>query len=155
MSRRVRVERSIEGAFPVVWEVLTDLRSYGDWNPFLTRAEPRGPLAAGTLVDVRAQLGPARSTVAVDRVTHFRPPADGRGEIAWQFHGWMSRLGLLRVHRIQTLEAVEDGRVLYVSDELFSGVFAAFAPVEAIRKMTRFQADAFEREVVRRGTISC
>src|SRR4051794_41885813 len=45
MSTELRSSVDIDGGRDQVWQVLTDLAAYPDWNPFITRAD--GAVAVG------------------------------------------------------------------------------------------------------------
>ena len=64
MALHLRTNIDIDAAPEAVWEVLSDLRSYPSWNPFIREA--RGTLAPGERLEV--QLQPARG-----RAMRFRP----------------------------------------------------------------------------------
>jgi uncharacterized protein YndB with AHSA1/START domain len=57
--RELRREIDIDAPPPAVWAVLTDIRSYSEWNPFMPHLA--GELREGAKLEVRIE-----------------PPADGR-----------------------------------------------------------------------------
>src|SRR4051795_7694768 len=52
VTAEVRTFVDIDATAERVWEVLTDLRAYAEWNPFITEAE--GTIAAGERLSVSA-----------------------------------------------------------------------------------------------------
>ena len=49
----VRTEIEIDASPEVVWQVLTDLGTYADWNPVVMAPRCRGPLGPGADFDFR------------------------------------------------------------------------------------------------------
>ena len=71
--KSVLIETPISAPVELIWDVLTDLPRYGEWNPFITSIE--GDLsdqASGAEGDV-----PAAGTEAA----HLHPDGDGRGPV--------------------------------------------------------------------------
>ena len=110
----VRSSIEIEASAETVWRILTDLRTYRAWNPFIRHA--RGSLEVGGEVRVRVRPRfklPLRfSARIVDR--------DERHELRWQgaFGGrWLARGD----HRF-TITPLGDRRVRFEQAEVFDGI---------------------------------
>jgi hypothetical protein len=113
------IEHSIEiAATPeVVWEVLTDVDSYGEWNPFLTMA--RAPTAVGDRLTVTIRPGRRKMTFR-PTVTVFEPGRD---------ISWLGRLiapGIFDGAHTLALEPLPDGGTRFVQREVFRGALVPF-----------------------------
>lgn len=76
--RTIRTEREIAAPVDVVWEILTDLPAYGEWNPHVVEAA--GDLREGGRLAVRVSQGGERARGLPVRVTAFDPPR----RLAWR-----------------------------------------------------------------------
>lgn len=67
------IDRSVEIAAPagVVWEVITDLPAYGQWNPFVP--ECHSTLQPGTSIEMRVNLGGRNPRRQVEWMTAYEP----------------------------------------------------------------------------------
>lgn len=117
----MEVRASIEIAAParVVWSVLTDLRRFGDWNPFIRAAT--GSTDVGKTVRVRV-----RTSLGLPLVFHATVlGSDENRELHWRGHvlaPWFAD-----GEHWFTIEAIDARRVRFVQRERFSGVLPRFA----------------------------
>ena len=108
-----RNETEIQGTIEDVWEALTDLAQYSEWNPTIYRAV--GTIEVGEKVNIWA--GGRQFTCEVARL-------DPQREFSWKFHGPVSFL--YRGEHIFRLEPVDDQKVRLVDREIFEGLLVAF-----------------------------
>lgn len=101
MRHSLRNEIDIEAPPEIVWDILTDLDEYGDWNPFITSAV--GSLAVGERLTIRLEPPGGRAmtfspTITVMETGHALE--------------WLGRLGMPGIfdgrHRFE-LEATPAG----------------------------------------------
>lgn len=117
----VEVRSSIEIAATAqeVWSVLTDLRRFCAWNPFIRAAEGSTDVGKSVRVRVRTSLG-------VPLVFHAKVlGSDEDRELHWQGHvlaPWFA----CGEHWF-TIEPIDAHRVRFVQRERFSGVVPRFA----------------------------
>ena len=118
MHHELHTEIDIDAAPEVVWQVLTDLDRYRDWNPFIVSAEGR------------ADVG--------ERLTNRMQPPGGKGitfkptvtvvEPAVTFE-WLGRLGLPGIfdgrHRFD-LAPSENGGTFVTHSEQLDGILVRF-----------------------------
>jgi hypothetical protein len=131
MIKRLVHSVDIEARPERVWQVLTDLQAYPEWNPFILRADGRIQAGEGLTLRMRPVGGRAatlRPTVLkATEPTHLR---------------WKGRLVLPKIldadHEFR-IEALPDGRTRLTQDEHFSGLLA---PVMA-RSLDRRTLPAF------------
>ena len=113
MSPTIEAESTIDAPLATVWQVLTDLERYGDWNPFthkvVTTLEP------GSEIVLHVDMGPFGPKVQKERVAvvedHCRL-------------GWGMTMGggkLLDCTRYQEIKDLGDGRTHYRTWETFHG----------------------------------
>lgn len=109
----VRSEIDIDASADTVWEVLTDLGRFAEWNPFIREAA--GTPAVGARLDVRV-------TTAIGLRPSFHPVVDvcDRGhELRWHGHYVSPALGS-GDHTFH-IEPLAEGKVRFVQRELFAG----------------------------------
>ncbi|MEM9558011.1 MAG: SRPBCC domain-containing protein [Acidobacteriota bacterium] len=128
----VRAEVEIDAPVETVWQVLTDLDGYGDWNPFTPAAE--STLAIGDPIHLRVRLFGRRTIPWTERISRNAP----------YMLGWDLVLGhrrLLYAERTQVLEAVDAHRTHYLTVDRFSGHLAPLVLWLFGRSMSRGFAD--------------
>jgi len=101
----------IDAPAAIVWEVLSDLASWPQWDPFCERIEAKQPLALGAKLKVFSTLSPGRGFSL--RVTTYEPGH----RMVWT--GGMP-LGLFRGQRTYLL-AAHGERTHFEMCEVFSG----------------------------------
>jgi hypothetical protein len=84
--RTVTLETPIAAPVEVVWEVLTDLARYGEWNPFITSIE--GDLRPGAELRATFQLPGRRPHTFTPTVTAVEPEK----RISWLGRLWLPGL---------------------------------------------------------------
>lgn len=103
----------IEADPQTVWNVLTDLPNWTDWDSAIVRTE--GVIEYGATVKLWPEVNPKRAFTV--RVTELDPPR------AMTFDGGMP-LGLFRGTRTYRLEATDDGATRFIMRETYSGLLA-------------------------------
>ncbi len=117
MNHELHTEVEIEATPSVVWDVLTDLEAYPDWNPFVVSSE--GRVEVGEKLDNRLQPPGGKAMSFRPEVTEVD---DGK------VFEWLGHLGFRGVfdgrHRFE-LEATTSGTRL-VQTESFDGILVRF-----------------------------
>lgn len=138
---RLHTEIDIAAPPEVVWNVLTDLDSYADWNPFVTRAE--GSVAVGARLLVH--LAPPGGRPATFRPTVTVVEPDRTFE-------WLGRLGVPGIfdgrHRFD-LHPLGSGTRL-VQSERFAGVAVPLL-ARSLDRTTRLGFEAMNRSLKQRA----
>ena len=111
------VEHSLEidASASVVWQLLTDLERYPDWNPYSRRVE--GTLRVGEVVRVEAHLHDEVRLVD-NRVTRV----EVNRALCWQSLNWYRALA--QGTRCRFLEPLRNGRVRLRHHEVMQGPLA-------------------------------
>jgi hypothetical protein len=112
--RELRRQIEIDAPASVVWGVLTDIRAYSDWNPFMRRLE--GDLREGSKLDVRIEPPGARPMSFKPTVLQVEPERELR---------WLGRFlvpGLLDGEHSLRVEPIGEGRSRFTQAERFRGV---------------------------------
>jgi hypothetical protein len=124
----IEVFATVDIAAPadVVWEALTDLRRFPDWNPFIRRAW--GSLRVGRWVWLRVRSGIGVPLFFRAKVTAHQ----GHREIRWRGH-FLSRWIASGDHAF-TLEPSLDDGVRFAQREVFSGLLPWLARSLLVRK---------------------
>jgi hypothetical protein len=120
----------IDAPIELVWRVMLDVAAYGEWNPFITRADCPTPPRAGDPIRLHVTFVNGTKVVSPERISTVEPPyVDGgvtRATLAYVYEGLPSKLGLLRGTRWQQL-AQGDGPTRYETVEIFSGPLVRLA----------------------------
>jgi hypothetical protein len=116
--REIRTEIEIDASAERVWDVLTDVAAYDEWNPFIKLLE--GELREGSRL--RATIAPpgGRATTFTPSVIDLQP----RRRVVWLGH-----LGVRWVfdgEHIHEIEELGRGRTRYVQRERFTGALVPF-----------------------------
>ena len=118
MNHELHTEIDIDATPEAVWQVLTDLDGWADWNPFITSSVGKAAVGEELINRMEPPGGKAMTfkpevTVADDGATFE----------------WLGKLGVTGVfdgrHRFQ-LEATPSGGTHLVHTEHFSGVLVRF-----------------------------
>jgi hypothetical protein len=115
LVRAVRTEHEIDASPSELYAVLTDLPSYGSWNPFTPGA--RSTLEPGATIELDVVLN-GKLHHRVESVIAVEP----NHKLAWGMR--MAGGLLLRSQRTQTLVPISERRTRYVSEQSFEGPLA-------------------------------
>ena len=110
-TERIRIDASVG----FVWDVLTDVENYGEWNPFTPKA--RTDFNIGSPAHLLVRMGPAKMRIT-ETVCAFEHPR----LIAWR-RAFGSRWLLVAV-REQHLEPVSERSCHYHNTDRLTGVLA-------------------------------
>ena len=113
MASVVRAEIDIQCNIDRVWEILRDLKSYPDWNPFTPRVE--SSLRVGDPVHLYAKLRGAKLSHRVEIVSAAEPY-----RLCWGMT--IGASSLLKAERSQILTAIDERRTHYVTEDRLSGL---------------------------------
>lgn len=133
MSKQLRTEIKIAASPERVWEVLTDLAAYPQWNPFMTQASGAPVQGERLTIQMRPEGG---------RAMTFRPTV--REAVPGRHLRWIGHLfvpGIFDGEHSFTIEPLDDGGVRLVQQEDFRGVLV---PLLA-RSLDRRTLPAFKR----------
>ncbi|NKY85304.1 SRPBCC domain-containing protein [Nocardia veterana] len=97
----------IDAPAEVVWKVLTDLDSYGEWNPFVV--ECRSTLEPGDPIEMRVRLGSPKPRAQREFIRTHTPGTE------FSYSMKPVPLGILHSRRSHTVTALDDGRTRYRS----------------------------------------
>ncbi|WP_327139493.1 SRPBCC domain-containing protein [Nocardia sp. NBC_01327] len=108
------IDNSVEIDAPaeLVWQVLTDVDKYGEWNPFVPSCQTT--LEPGTPIDMQVRLGGKNPRKQREFIYSHTPGKE--------FSYRMKPVpGLLRSQRQHILTPLDDGRTLYESHFYIAG----------------------------------
>jgi len=147
MRHELHTEVDIDATPAIVWNILTDLVHYQEWNPFIV--ESSGDVAVGSKLVNRMQPPGGKARIFKPIVTAVEPT---------QTFEWLGRLGVPGVfdgrHRFE-LEPTPSGGTRVVHTEQFQGVLVrpmrtsldthTLAGFEAMNTALKTRAEAVDR----------
>ncbi len=105
----------IDAPASIVWEILTDMPRYGDWNPFCVRAESTLEMGAPVKMSLVDYTGGGQLAANVEYVCAFEPER----LLSWELNStpeWP-----YPARRDQVIEALGPDRCRYLSTDAFIG----------------------------------
>ena len=150
VSDHPKASVEIDAPLEVVWQVMLDTAAYGEWNPFVVRAETPQPPAVGNPIVLHvtwANGKGARSPEVITGIDEPRTDSDGTSTacLTYEYAGLPSKLGLVRGTRHQRLTQLQDGPTLYDTVEEFSGPLVKLAGPGRVAEGFRRHAEALKR----------
>jgi hypothetical protein len=116
--RKVHTQIDIDAPVSTVWELITGLDNYAEWNPFVVMG--KGPIRLGEKITVRAQPTGTTGKTFHPVITKLDP---GK-ELRWL--GYFLVPGLVNGEHIHILEPLGENRTRYIHDDEFSGMLIPF-----------------------------
>ena len=137
----------IDASIDEVWAVMLDTASYGEWNPFVVKAECEAP-EVGQPIRLHVRWANGKATTSPERITLVEAPHDvdgvRRATLAYDYEGLPAKLGLVRGRRYQRLEQPAGGPTTYDTVEEFSGPLVALAGPARVEEGFRRHAEALK-----------
>ncbi|MBM0128040.1 SRPBCC domain-containing protein [Pimelobacter simplex] len=141
----------IDAPLAVVWDVMTDTERYGEWNPFVERAETPQPATVGNPIVLHVVWAGGGRTRSPERITALdgptTDPATGTTTalMSYVYEGLPSRLGLVKGVRHQRLTQRPGGPTTYETVEEFRGPLVRFAGPGRVADGFRRHAEGLKR----------
>ena len=141
---------TIDAPLDLVWAVMLDTGSYGEWNPFVERVECPDPPRVGDPIVLHVRWATGRTTRSPERISAIEPPSARDGAVrtarlSYVYEGLPARLGLVRGTRHQRLRQAPGGPTTYDTVEEFSGPLVALAGPERVAEGFRRHAAGLKR----------
>ena len=111
--KELRTEIEIQASPEKVWQILTDLDNWPDWNPFIHHAIGKAQL--GEKVNITFKSG-SKDMVLHCTVTKVEP----NRELRWKYHVMMPFL--FQGEHSMIIELLGENRVRFVDREIFNGL---------------------------------
>jgi hypothetical protein len=108
-----RSEIVINASLEKVWQVMTDLEHYSEWNPLLYRGSGSVKLGETVVVDAKTATKDMNFICKVTEVELFK-------KFAWKFHVIHSIL-FRGVHAFR-IEQIDNTKVKFIDTETFKGL---------------------------------
>ncbi|MGE5185424.1 MAG: SRPBCC family protein [Acidobacteriota bacterium] len=125
----VSAEQEIDASADAVWNVLTDLDHFGEWNPFIREAHGKTNVGG----EVRVRVKPS---LHVPLVFHASVTASQPGrELRW--HGEVLSRWIARGDHVFAIEPLGEHRVRFVQRERFTGILPWLAGKLVAREARR------------------
>jgi hypothetical protein len=140
--KEIRAEIDIHASAEKVWEVLTALDKYPEWNPFLHHAI--GKAEMGAKVEVIFKYGSKDMTLHCTVVK-----VDPNHELRWRYH-----VGLPFLYQGEhcfVIEQAGDNLVHFIDKEIFTGLLIPFMVKENDRGGFEAEDQALKARVEQQG----
>jgi uncharacterized protein YndB with AHSA1/START domain len=146
MNPRAAVD--IDAPIEDVWAVMLDTGSYGEWNPFVVRADCAAHPKVGDPIVLHVRWANGKGSRSPERIIAIEPPHDvdgvRRATLAYVYEGLPARLGLVRGTRTQQLSQQPGGPTHYETVEEFSGPLVPLAGPKRVEDGFRRHAAALK-----------
>ena len=148
----------IDAPLDLVWAVMTDTGRYGEWNPFVERAETAQPAAVGNPIVLHVVWANGRRTRSPERITALDGPATDpvsgttTALMSYVYEGLPSKLGLVRGVRHQRLTQHPGGPTTYATVEEFSGPLVRLAGPDRVADGFRRHAEGLKQQAEREAS---
>jgi hypothetical protein len=113
VARSDKIE--INAPASVVWNILTDLKRYGEWNPFCIKAESTLAMGAPVNMSITSTWNPGEVSQVVEYVCAFEPER----LLSWEMH-W-TEAWPYAARRDQVIESLGPAECRYYSTDAFFG----------------------------------
>lgn len=133
--KELRTEIEIQASPEKVWQVLTDLDKYPEWNPFICHA--LGKAETGKTVDIDFQPD-GKGLKLHCTVARFR----SNRELSWKYH--VMHPLLFRGEHIFTIEPLGENCVRFIDREEFNGLLV-FTQAKDIDTNTKTGFEAMDK----------
>lgn len=145
-----RATIEIDAPLELVWQVMLDTASYGEWNPFVVGADTSQPPAVGNPIVLHVQWADGSGTTSPERISAIDEPITDSGGtttacLSYVYEGWPAKLGLVRGTRHQRLTQAPGGPTTYDTMEVFSGPLVRFAGPGRVADGFRRHAEALKQ----------
>ena len=144
MSKILTTHLTVDSPVEAVWQTLSNLTSYHEWNPFITSAA--GVLALGERLDLTIQPPGGRPMKFKPWVTAVE---------THQYLEWLGHLGVPGVfdgRHSFTLTPLPGGRTLLQQSETFTGALTPFTG--SMLKRTREGFSAMNQAIATQRSLS-
>jgi hypothetical protein len=121
-----------------VWEVLTDIEKYSEWNSFIRKVHaPVSVPVEGTSIILDVCFYNGVKVKSKEKVSFFEKPTKKEGvwvaEWKYDFVGFVHLIGMSRGSRIQKLRQLPDGSTHYFTVESFRGWGIFLVPLKGVQ----------------------
>ncbi|MDT0200715.1 SRPBCC domain-containing protein [Nocardioides sp. AE5] len=130
--RNPEAQAEIDAPLETVWQVMLDVDAYGEWNPFVVKAECPTPPAVGDPILLHVVWANGKGVTSPERIKQVDGPVTDaagttRATLAYVYEGLPAKLGLVRGTRYQRLVQEPGGPTTYTTAEEFSGPLVKLA----------------------------
>lgn len=118
--RSVTVE--IDAPASLVWEVVVDFASYGDWNPFTVRVDTGGEVGDEVVLHLPDPATPGQTFTTIEHLRIKSPPGDNApGQLQYDTGDSIPQMLAIRDQWVTDLGG---GRTSYSTTDAFTGEIA-------------------------------
>jgi uncharacterized protein YndB with AHSA1/START domain len=124
-------EVSIDAPLDLVWQVMVDTASYGEWNSFCYRIDCDRAPAPGVAVRLHVRWANGKTVRSPERITVVEPPLHEDGvataRLSYAYEGLPDKLSLVHSVRHQWLHQDDGGPTHYTTRQELTGPMVRLA----------------------------
>jgi hypothetical protein len=139
--KELRTEIIINASPEKVWQVLTDLEKYPEWNPFICHAIGKAEIGKTVDIDFQPDGKGLKLHCTVARFQSNR-------ELSWKYH--VTHPFLFRGEHIFTVEPLGENSVRFIDREEFNGLLV-FTQAKDIDTNTKIGFEAMNKALQARA----
>lgn len=134
----VSTEIIIHAPIQKIWEVMIDVKKYGEWNRFIRKISADQDIPTpGTAMKFEVEFPNKSKATSGELVKLLEPPGvkEGKTTAQWvyDFTGPFHNIGMVRASRVQLLTAIDANTTHYYTCEKFRGWGKIFLPLKNVR----------------------
>ncbi len=147
--KKVSIKSVINAPIEKVWEVLTNIKNYSEWNPFVYDVSSDKIIPnIGCNMVFSVRFSNEKEVKSKEYVTQFDTPQQTNNKTAlwvYRFDGFLHKINIVRATRTQKLKALSINTTEYSSEEVFSGLGKFLLPLKEVQKGFNRQANALKK----------
>ncbi len=114
--KELRTEVEVQASSEKVWQILTNLEEYSQWNPFIHQAI--GTAKMGEKVDITFRSGSKEMTLHCTVIK-----VEPNRELRWKYHVILP--ALFSGEHSFVIEPIDNNRVRFIDREIFNGLLVS------------------------------
>ncbi len=146
----VTSEIIIHAPIQTIWDVMTDVKKYNEWNSFVKNIETSNEIPVpGTQMKFTVEFPNKSKASSGELVKLLQPPIEKEGKLQaewiYDFTGPLHNIGMVRASRTQQLTAIDENTTHYYTCERFSGWGKIFLPLKNVRGGFKIHANDLKK----------
>jgi hypothetical protein len=134
----------IKSDIKTVWTIMNDFDDYVNWNPFIVNVKIK-KLDSIQRMKFYLKWYDGRKGTSLEEMIHSKEKENGIYELKYKYASIVSKIGLVKAERIQTIQEY-NGEVKYYTIKEYTGLLKNLVPVNSVAKGFEIQAMALKEK---------